>query len=155
MSDWIANEEWETIVENVPIVSVDLVVECPDGIVLGQRSNKPAKNEWFVPGGRVQKEELLEDAVHRIAMEELGVDIEICEQLGAFEHFYGTSEVGCTKHYVAHGFRGWTENIVFEPDTQHVQIATFEKIPQNIHQYVVDYLEEANLMKTNEINNNE
>lgn len=145
MSDWIPNEEWETIVNNVPIVSVDLVVECPEGIVLGQRSNEPAKGEWFVPGGRVRKGESLDDAVHRVSMEELGVCIEICERLGAFEHFYETSEVGCEKHYVAHGFHVWTEESVFKPDTQHGQLTTFEELPQDLHEYVVDYLKEANL----------
>lgn len=145
MSDWIPNEEWETIVDNVPIVSVDLVVECPEGIVLGKRSNKPAKGKWFVPGGRVRKGESLEDAVHRVSMEELGVDVEIYEKLGAFEHFYETSEVGCGKHYVAHGFRVWTEDSVFEPDSQHGHLATFQELPQDLHEYVVDYLEEADL----------
>ncbi|TKX62978.1 NUDIX domain-containing protein [Halorubrum sp. ASP1] len=145
MSDWIPNEEWETIVDNVPIVSVDLVVECPEGIVLGKRSNKPAKGKWFVPGGRVRKGESLEDAVHRVSMEELGVNVEICEKLGAFDHFYETSEVGGEKHYVAHGFRVWTENSVFEPDSQHGHLATFQELPQDTHEYVVDYLEEADL----------
>lgn len=145
MSDWIPNEEWETIVDNVPIVSVDLVVECPEGIVLGKRSNKPAKGKWFVPGGRVQKGESLEDAVHRVSMEELGVDVEICEKLGAFDHFYETSEVGGEKHYVAHGFRVWTEDSVFEPDSQHGHLAAFQELPQDLHEYVVDYLEEADL----------
>lgn len=145
MSDWIPNEEWETIVDNVPIVSVDLVVECPEGIVLGQRSNEPAKGEWFVPGGRVRKGESLEDAVLRAGMEELGVDIEICEELGAFEHFYETSEVGGEKHYVAHGFRVWTDDSVFESDTQPGQLATFQELPQDLHEYVADYLEEAEL----------
>jgi colanic acid biosynthesis protein WcaH len=147
MSDWIPNEEWETIVNNVPIVSVDLVIECPDGIVLGQRSNEPAKGEWFVPGGRVQKGESLENAVRRVAMEELGVDIEIIERLGVFEHFYETSEVGCEKHYVAHGFHVWTENSGFESDTQHGQLATFEELPHDLHEYVVNYFEAADLSR--------
>jgi hypothetical protein len=33
--DWIQPREWEIIVRNVPIVSVDLVVCSPDGVVLG------------------------------------------------------------------------------------------------------------------------
>jgi colanic acid biosynthesis protein WcaH len=37
MSEWISEGEWETIVRNVPIVSVDVVVKRSDGIVLGKR----------------------------------------------------------------------------------------------------------------------
>lgn len=145
MSEWIPDGEWRTIVEHVPIVSVDLVVECPEGVVLGQRSNEPAKDEWFVPGGRVQKGERLEAAVHRIATEELDADVKIREALGAFEHFYDTSEVGCAKHYVAHGFYVWTEETSFESGTQHAAMTVFDGLPTDLHPYINEYLDAAGL----------
>jgi colanic acid biosynthesis protein WcaH len=49
----IPDDEWCTIVANVPLVSVDLVIEHDDGVLLGKRENEPAKNEWVVPGGTV------------------------------------------------------------------------------------------------------
>lgn len=122
MSEWIPDEEWETIVENVPIASVDLIVECPDGIVLGKRTNEPAKGEWFVPGGRVRTGERLEEAVHRVANEELDIEVEVLESLGAFEHFYETSEIGCEKHYVTHGFHVWSDETVFKRGRQHEEM---------------------------------
>lgn len=36
-------EEWRTVVANVPLVSVDLVVEYDGGILLGRRENEPVK----------------------------------------------------------------------------------------------------------------
>lgn len=145
MSEWIPDEEWKTIVEHVPIVSVDLVVECPDGIVLGRRTNEPAKGEWFVPGGRVQKGETLEEAVHRVATEELGTEVELRDELGAFEHFYETSEVGCPKHYVAHGYHVWSEKTTFDSDGQHDGVSVFEELPMDLHQYVEKYLSAAGI----------
>lgn len=56
---YINDETWKSIVQSMPIPSVDLVVKCPDGILLGKRVNEPAKGEWFVPGGRIQKGEPL------------------------------------------------------------------------------------------------
>lgn len=144
MSEWIPQDEWETIVRNVPIVSVDLVVECPDGIVLGKRANEPAKGEWFVPGGRVRKGEKLEKAVHRISDDELGTEVDIMDVLGTFEHFYKTSEVGGGKHYVAHGFHVWTEKTVFESEGQHSDISIFWPAPHDLHEYVESYLSEIN-----------
>ncbi|MCY4732528.1 NUDIX domain-containing protein [Natronomonas gomsonensis] len=143
MSEWIPEEEWATIVKHAPIVSVDLVVECPDGIVLGQRANEPAKGEWFVPGGRVQKGETLEAAVHRVAMAELDADITIQHSLGAFDHFYDTSEVGYDKHYVAHGFYVRTDATAFESDAQHEGVTAFAELPADLHPYVQAYLEAA------------
>ena len=140
MADWISRAEWETIVQNVPIPSVDLVVECPDGVVLAERTNRPAKGEWFVPGSRVHKGERLVEAVHRVAETELGVSVTIEEDLGTFEHFYSHSEVGERKHYIAHGYRVWTEAVEFETDEQHNCIRVFEEFTTGLHKYVRSYI---------------
>jgi len=145
MSEWIADEEWETIVRNVPIVSVDLVVETPAGLVLGKRANEPAKGEWFVPGGRVRKGEKLEAAVHRIAREELAVNVDIKSTLGTYGHFYERSEVGTSKHYVAHGYHVRTGETELKSDSQHRALSVFETRPENIHEYVKQYLAAADL----------
>lgn len=87
MSDaWIASDDWRTIVANMPIVSVDLLVRYEDGVLFGKRTNKPAQGYWFPPGGRVRKGETRRDAVNRVAREELGLEVDIVESLGAFEH---------------------------------------------------------------------
>lgn len=147
--DWIPPEEWETIVRNVPIVSVDLVVRSPDGVVLGKRVNEPARDEWFVPGGRVHKHERLTDAVHRLAREELDVDeVRIRESLGAYEHLYDTADVDDSdgKHYLANGFVVDTDASVVEmnPDDQHGNVRAFElgEFP-NLHEYTAAYLCDA------------
>lgn len=85
----VSDEDWATVVRNVPLVSVDLVVETDDGVVLGKRENNPAKGEWFVPGGRVRKHERLTDAVHRVAREELGVEVSIERRLGGLRALLG------------------------------------------------------------------
>jgi colanic acid biosynthesis protein WcaH len=148
--DWIPPEEWATVVRNVPIVSVDLVVRSPDGVVLGKRVNEPAKGEWFVPGGRVHKHERLTDAVHRLAGEELGVvDVTIRESLGAYEHLYDTSDVDGSdgKHYLANGFVVETDVGVaeMELDDQHGEVRAFEPeaLPGDLHEYTAAYLRDA------------
>jgi len=104
--DWIPEEEWATVVRNVPIVSVDLLVSTTEGVLLVERRNRPAKGEWFVPGGRVHKGERLVGAVQRVAREELGVEVEIEASLGAYEHLYDDAAVDDAggKHYLANGF---------------------------------------------------
>jgi len=89
---WIPDDEWRTIVANVPIVSVDLLIRTDDGLLFGKRTNEPAKGYWFPPGGRVRKFETREEAVHRVAREECGLKMEIVESLGAFEHVYETAD---------------------------------------------------------------
>lgn len=71
----IPAEEWETIVANVPLVSVNLVVERDGGILLGKRENEPVKGEWFVSSGTMLKNESQSDAVHRVADKELSESV--------------------------------------------------------------------------------
>lgn len=145
----IPDEEWETVVRNVPIVSIDLVVRSADGIILGKRTNRPAKDEWFVPGGRVHKHERLVEAARRVASEELGVDIEIVEGLGAYEHLYPDAELDDVggKHYLANSFVVETDAGIdkMEPDDQHGRLRAFEsaELPANLHEYTAEYLRDA------------
>jgi colanic acid biosynthesis protein WcaH len=141
--DWIPEEEWATIVRNVPIVSVDLLVETSEGVLLVERTNRPARGEWFVPGGRVRKGERLVEAVHRVAREELGVEVDIVEPLGAYEHLYDDAEVEAAggKHYLANGFLVSTDATEFDLDDQHGEARLFETFPDDLHPYVRAYLE--------------
>ena len=141
----IPPDKWETIVANVPLVSVDLVVEHDGGVLLGKRENEPAKGEWFLPGGRVQKGETRREAVHRVANEELGVTVEINESLGAFEHIYDTSDVENvdTKHYLANGYVVDVASEQFQADNQHEKIRVFQSKPDSLHSNIRAYFESS------------
>ncbi|MFC6952842.1 NUDIX domain-containing protein [Halorubellus litoreus] len=136
----IPEDEWRTIVENAPLVSVDLVVEHDGGVVLGKRENEPVKGEWFVPGGTVRKNEPRTEAVHRVANEELGESVEIVETLGTYDHLYETSEIEGvdSKHYVATAYR--CEFDVEDPDVvgddQHSELDVFRPPFDDLHPYV-------------------
>lgn len=148
-TDWISEAVWDAIVSNVPIVSVDLVVQSPDGIVLGKRANEPAKGEWFVPGSRIHKGERLIDAVDRVAAEEIGVEtVEIQESLGAYKHLYETGEAdGSGKQYLANEFVVDTDSTVKEMtlDEQHSAVRGFvpAELPADLHEYTAAYLRDA------------
>lgn len=150
--DWIPDEEWATIVRNVPVVSVDLLVETPRGVLLVERANRPARGEWFVPGGRVRKGERLARAVDRVARGELGVEVEIEASLGAYEHLYEDAEVEGAggKHYLANGFHVRTDATGFDLDDQHGAARLFRTFPADLHPYVRAYLEAADLVPGSE-----
>jgi colanic acid biosynthesis protein WcaH len=144
-------EEWETVVQSVPLVSVDLVVETDEGVVLGERENEPAKGEWFVPGGTVQKHEQLTDAVHRVAGDELGIPVTIERQLGVYEHFYDVADVADAggKHYVPVGYHVQPAgDAELRPDDQHASLAVFETpfADLDLHPYVEAYLVDAGIL---------
>ena len=58
----------------LPLVSIDLIITNRIGeVLLGKRENRPAKESWFVPGGRIRRMEKFEDAFKRISVNELGI----------------------------------------------------------------------------------
>jgi colanic acid biosynthesis protein WcaH len=149
VSPHLPDETWETVVRSVPLVSVDLVAHHDGGIVLGKRTNEPAKGKWFVPGGTVKKHERLVDAVQRVAREELGVSVTIDRRIGIYEHFYDVADIDDAggKHYVPIGFEVTTDSETLEPDDQHAQLRVFEPpFELDLHPYVATYLEDAGVI---------
>ena len=102
----LGRQEFLEVVERTPLVSMDLIVRRGDGrVLLGKRTNEPAKGYWFVPGGRILKNERLGDAFRRICETELGKPFAISDAkfLGVFEHLYPTNfaeKPGTGTHYV-------------------------------------------------------
>ena len=98
-------QTFKAVIENTPLVSIDLCLICNDKILLGKRSNKPLKGIWFTPGGRIHKNETWRDALLRIAEVELGLSdiaVEDFFLMGMWDHFYDNSAFGenTSTHYV-------------------------------------------------------
>lgn len=145
----LPDDDWATIVANVPIVSVDLVVRHAGGILLGKRRNKPLAGEWFVPGGTVFKNERFDEAAHRVARQELGTDVIVRGRLSTYEHFYETADVPGVdgKHYVATAFEARLNDGGVDPDDQHAEIRVFRPPFPELHPYVERYLDEVGVLE--------
>lgn len=87
----LSSKKFEVIVEATPLVSIDLVARAPDKkILLGKRVNRPAQGYYFVPGGRILKNESVKLTFKRLLDIEIGVCIEDISTsfLGIYQHFY-------------------------------------------------------------------
>lgn len=102
----LPREVFRTVVELTPLGSIDLIVrDRSSRTLLGYRLNRPAQGFWFVPGGRVGKNETLRAAFARLCLAELGVELDFGRTrfVGVFEHLYpdnfsGDSAFGT--HYI-------------------------------------------------------
>ena len=83
-----------------------MVVRDGEGRVLtGLRTNAPARDTWFVPGGRLLKDETFAAALARISDYELGVALtqQDVTFLGVYQHIYPDNALGAPglgTHYV-------------------------------------------------------
>ena len=141
------------LVRGLPLVSVDLVlVRGGTEILLGLRTNRPAQGSWFVPGGRILKDEPRADALKRVAARELGIaDVAGLKPqlLGVFEHFYPdcfAGDIGVSTHYVVIAHR-LDVPLGFEVpgcDNQHAELRWWPiaeaAANTDVHRYTRDYL---------------
>jgi colanic acid biosynthesis protein WcaH len=122
---------FKTVIASTPLVSIDLVIKNTHGeYLLGFRNNRPAQGFWFVPGGRVLKDETMDDAFIRLCQHELGVSLtrQQADFLGPFEHFYDDYVFGedVTTHYVVLGYALTLDiDLASLPQDQHNQYAWF------------------------------
>lgn len=74
-------DEFKGIYSKVPRLNVEVCIMSEEGIVLTKRSIEPCIGQWHIPGGTIYFGETPEDAVHRVAMNECGVKVEIEKML--------------------------------------------------------------------------
>lgn len=123
---WLLPEDFSSVVRLTPLVAIDLVLRSPASCILvGLRSHEPARGFYFVPGGRIAKNETLDAAFTRIAHAELGVTLKRSDArlLGVYEHFYQTNRLqalGFGTHYVVLAYQlGMDLDISSLPTDQH------------------------------------
>jgi len=129
---YLDKQTFTTVIDSTPLISIDLVIENSQGqALLGLRNNKPAQGYWFVPGGRVLKNETLDDAFSRLCKDELGVEFtrQQAEFVGTFEHFYDDCVFNdsISTHYIVLGYKLSLDlDIENLPQLQHNQYQWFD-----------------------------
>ncbi|MGC6432329.1 MAG: GDP-mannose mannosyl hydrolase [Jejuia sp.] len=129
----LAKADFLNIIDKTPLISIDLVIrDASHSILMGLRTNEPAKGFWFTPGGRILKNETIQVAFHRISQKELGYqfNFEKARLLNAFNHIYDTNfdnAPNINTHYVVLAYeiavsQEQVEKLLESPDEQHTTL---------------------------------
>ncbi|MBA2607902.1 MAG: NUDIX domain-containing protein [Actinobacteria bacterium] len=81
-----------------PEICVGAVVVDDDRLLMIRRGHGPAAGEWSIPGGRVERGELMVEAVVREVTEETGLDVVVDDYIGYVER------ISEDAHFVIHDF---------------------------------------------------
>lgn len=137
VSTYLPHATYLNIHKHTTLVCVDMIVKCGKEFLLVKRANQPERGKWFVPGGRIVKNETLVGAVQRKLFEETGLGARAPELIAVAEHFN-------VKKYLP---KGSSHIITFvflvkvrskgriRIDAQSSEARWFSKIPAGLHPY--------------------
>jgi len=136
----------KTVINSTPLISIDLLVRRDNKILLGKRINKPAQGYLFSIGGRVYKNESIQQATARIAKDELNISLKLTPSfIGVFEHFYDDGIYkDISTHYINLAYEVDINNEILNlPNDQHNEyqwLGINELLSsKQVHKYVKDY----------------
>jgi colanic acid biosynthesis protein WcaH len=127
----LSSSDFKRVVKTTPLISIDLIIKNSQGnVLLGKRKNKPAQNNWFVPGGRILKDESFEVAFKRLIKEELGLSNISADFKGVYEHFYDDNFAGenFSTHYIVLAYEvSFEGDLALLPVEQHSKYKWFSE----------------------------
>ena len=136
---------FKTIIDLAPLISIDILLKKDNKILLGKRINKPAQGYFFSTGGRINKNESIDNAMARVALNELNIELEsIPKFIGVFEHFYDDSIYkNVSTHYVNIAYEYEVKEIPDFPAEQHSEYRWFSidelLESKQVHKYAKNY----------------
>lgn len=146
--EYVPETTFAEFVDRMPQVCVELVVETDDGILLAKRTNYP--EVWFWPGSRLYKGEQLSAAAHRVAREELDIEITLQNQVGPYAHFWEqrAADDGPSRHTVNVVYHVTPANESYDItlDDQHSAYRFVTTSDPELHEYVQHYLQDLDLV---------
>ncbi|MGI6524641.1 MAG: NUDIX domain-containing protein [Bdellovibrionota bacterium] len=147
---FIPDDLYQKILENVPIACVDIAIVANGAVLLVQRKDAPARGEWWVPGGRVLKGEMLRETALRKAKEEVGIQCHIGPIVHTAETIFPDGPYGVAVHSVNTCFLLYPHANETLPalDDHHSDFKWVSTVPSDLHEYVKKCLVGAGLQDT-------
>lgn len=140
----IAKETFQNILRLLPILTVDVLPFNQDfsEVLLFKRVNRPAKNEYFSPGGRLLKNEEVLEGARRQCKRELGLEIEKEDLLpgGVIDEIWEESAFEGVNYHSVNIFFGYVLSAAqfscLTLDEQHEEYKWFSVSDPSIHPWV-------------------
>lgn len=151
MASLIPEKLYKQILEHLPIPCIDFVLYHKGKVLLTYRTQEPAKNQWWVQGGRIFKHEKLEEALQRLAKREIGSEVEIIKKLGAYEYHSDKANFGIKSGthavVVVYLVRPVDDNFTVAMDGTHSKYKWIDQIEKDLDQYVKQVIRDSGVFR--------
>lgn len=138
MSKYIPQSLYDQILENMPISCIDVAIVAKGRVLLVLRGDAPARGEWWVPGGRVVKGEMMAQTARRKALEEVGINCHVGPIIHTAETIFPDGPNDIPVHSINSCFFLYPVDADFQPilDDHHHDVKWVDHIPEDVHPYV-------------------
>jgi len=135
---YVPAELYTQILENIPIPCVDVALVAEGAVLLVKRKDAPAVGQWWLPGGRVLKGEMMRETAARKARDEVGIACYVGPIILTEETIFPDGPGGIPVHSVNSCFFVYPQGANVEPtlDEHHAGCVWVEAIPEGLHPYV-------------------
>jgi len=139
----IPDSLYHQIITQMPIPCVDVAITHNHCVLLVKRLDEPAKGQWWLPGGRVYKSEMMVQTAKRKALEEVGLDCEVGPLIHTAETVFEDGPNGIPVHSINSCFLLRPLNASkIKLDSHHSAHSWFDvgNLKNKLHPYVVKCL---------------
>ena len=141
MSGFIPQGIFDKIVGLMPIVSVDAVILINGSLLLFKRKINPAAGQWWFVGGRINKGESFEEALRREVKEETGLEISSFRFINVYSRFLPE------RHDITLAYLCKCKDGKIELNDEHSEYKLFKELPNGLHPYVLETLQDSQWRK--------
>lgn len=120
-----------------PFSCVDLFVVKDGKFIATKRAIEPDKGNWHLPGGIIHKGETIEEVVHKVAQEELGIKITVEKYLGVYE------DIREKRHAIVHCYIVRYVSGDMTTNSSATEFGFFSEIPDKIPSYQIQEIKDA------------
>lgn len=147
MGHFIPEKLYNQFLEAMPLACVDVAIVDRGSVLLVKRKDAPARGEWWVPGGRVWKGEMLRETAARKAREEVGIECHIGPIIHTAETIFPDGPAGIDVHSINACFFAYpiSPSAKAHLDNHHAGHKWVRSIPPGLNPYVVRCLQAAGL----------
>ena len=143
----IPQDLYDQILSNMPIACVDIAIVADGAVLLVRRKDAPAKDQWWVPGGRVIKGETMRATAIRKARDEVGIECHAGPIIHTAETIFPDGPGGIAVHSINSCFFMYpvSHHHTVALDPHHEAHRWVDSIPEGLHPYVEQCLIGAGL----------